>query len=248
MDGYDAVTYGHTWAGLFDSLGGEDHPDTEASADRLAAWARPGPALELGIGTGRVALPIAQRGVEVHGVDISADMLQGLSAKPGADAISTWMGNFAEFTTDRRYALIYIVASTFFMLLDADDQRRCLTSVARTLSPTGRFVLEAEVPNFDRFVADQSVRIITMRADLVEILVAQHHPNEQRVDYQRVRLAETGTRLLPLSYRYAWPAELDAMAESAGLRLEGRYGGWHGQAFDPTCRRHVSCYVLRDAW
>src|ERR1700738_1216926 len=161
MEGYGPDTYGESWSPLFDDLA-PDPPDTERAAHRLVAGASSGPVLELGIGTGRVALPVAQSGVEVHGIDISPAMLAKLADKPGADAGRTWTPDFADFACDRRYSLVYVLASTFLMLLTQDEQRGCLRSVARCLLPDGLFVLEAEVPDLRRFVDDQLVRIQEM--------------------------------------------------------------------------------------
>ncbi len=241
MEEHRPDTYGERWSPVFDDLA-PNHPDTEASADRLVTWASSGPVLELGIGTGRVALPIARSGVEVHGIDISPAMLARLAAKPGADAVRTWTADIADFACDRRYSLVYVLASTFLMLLTEEEQRGCLRSVARCLLPDGLFVLEAEVPDLRRFVDDQLVRIQEMRGDLVELLLARHLPARQRIDYQRVRIEASGIRLLPVSYRYASPAELDEIARSAGLRLLERHGGWQGEPFGKESRRHVSVY------
>jgi SAM-dependent methyltransferase len=241
MEGYGPDTYGERWSPLFDDLA-PDHPDTEASADRLIAWASSGPVLELGIGTGRVALPIARRGLEVHGIDISPAMLARLAAKPGADALLTWTADIADFACDRRYSLVYVLASTLLMLLTEHQQRGCLRSVARCLLPDGLFILEAEVPDLRRFVDDQLVRIQEMRGDLVELLLARHLPMLQRIDYQRVRIEASRISLLPVSYRYAGPAELDEMAAAAGFTLLERHGGWRGEPFDVESRRHVSVY------
>src|SRR5436190_8211394 len=111
MEGYAQDTYGEKWSPVFDDLT-PDHPDTRASADRLVEWAASGPVLELGIGTGRVALPIAERAVEVHGIDVSPAMLARLAAKPGAEAVSAWTADMASFTCDVRYSLVYVLAST----------------------------------------------------------------------------------------------------------------------------------------
>jgi SAM-dependent methyltransferase len=242
MEGYAQDTYGEKWAPVFDDLA-PDHPDTRPSAGRLVEWAASGPVLELGIGTGRVALPIAERGLEVHGIDVSPAMLARLAAKPGAEAVTAWTADMASFTCDVRYSLVYVLASTFLMLLMEEEQRGCMRSVARCLLPDGLFVLEAEVPDLRRFTDGQLVRIQEMRSDLVELLVARHLPTLQRIDYQRVRIESAGVRLLPVSYRCTGPAELDEMAAEAGLGLVERHGGWSGEPFDEVSRRHVSVYA-----
>ncbi len=242
MDGYHLDTYGERWSPVFDDLA-PDHPDTRASADRLLVWAASGPVLELGIGTGRVALLLAEGGLEVHGIDISPAMLARLATKPGADAVTAWTADFADFACDSRYSLVYVLASTFLMLLTEEQQFGCMRSVARCLLPDGLFVLEAEVPDLRRFEDGQFVRIQEMRSDLVELLLARHVPAVQRIDYQRVRIKAAGIRLLPVSYRYAGPVELDEMAAAGGLRLVERHGGWQGEPFESDSRRHVSVYT-----
>jgi SAM-dependent methyltransferase len=242
MEGYRQDTYGERWSPVFDDLA-PDHPDTLASPERLVEWAASGRVLELGIGTGRVALPIAERGVEVHGIDVSPAMLARLAVKPGAEAVTAWTADMASFTCNSCYSLVYVLASTFLMLLTEEEQRGCLRSVARCLLPDGLFVLEAEVPDLGRFTDGQVVHIQEMRSDLVELLLARHVPALQRIDYQRVRIEAGGIRLLPVSYRCTGPADLDEMAAAAGLRLVERHGGWRGEPFDEWSRRHVSVYA-----
>ena len=220
-------------------------PDLVDCVDRLAELAGPGPALELGIGTGRVALPLAAAGVEVHGIDASAAMVERLRAKPGGEAVEVTLGDFAGVpvaSVEGGYPLVYVVFNTFFALLTQDDQVRCFAGVAGHLAAGGVFVLQGFVPDPTLHPGGQSIRARHLALDLVRVDVALHDPVAQRVDFQHVLLAGDGPRLLPGAIRYAWPAELDLMARLAGLRLRERWGGWRREPFGAGSGLHVSVY------
>jgi SAM-dependent methyltransferase len=242
MEGYRPETYGDRVADLYDQMA-LPGPDLVDCVDRLAELAGPGPALELGIGTGRVALPLAARGVEVHGIDASAAMVERLRAKPGGDAIPVTLADFAAVPVDGSYRLVYVVFNTFFSLLTQDDQVRCFAAVAARLAPEGAFAVEAFVPDPTLHPGGQSIRARHLALDLVRLDVALHDPVAQRVDFQHVLLGADGVRLVPGSIRYAWPSELDLMARLAGLRLRERWGGWRRQPYTAsTSDLHVSVY------
>src|SRR5919204_6558610 len=183
MPEYGPETYGDRWAGVYDQwVTRQTHvSDAEAIADRLAELAGEGPALELAIGTGRVALPLAARGVGVHGIDASEAMVARMRAKPGGDAIPVTMGDFAAVEVEGRYPLVYVVFNTFFALFTQDDQVRCFRNVAAHLSSRGVFVLEAFVPDLTYYDRGQSVRATEVAPDLVSVTAALHDPVEQRV-------------------------------------------------------------------
>lgn len=241
MEGYRPGTYGERIAEVYDAMMA-GLPDPADCVDRLAELAGPGPALELGIGTGRVALPLAARGVEVHGIDASAAMVERLRAKPGGEAIAVTMGDFAEVPVEGSYPLVYVVFNTFFSLLTQQDQLRCFAGVADRLAPGGAFVLAGFVPDPTLHPGGQSVRATELGLDLVRLDVARHDPVAQRVDFQHVVLGEHGVRLYPGAIRYAWPSELDLMARLAGLALRERWGGWRREPFDAASAGHVSVY------
>jgi SAM-dependent methyltransferase len=230
MDDYRPETYGDRIADLYDAMTAA-MPDPVDCVDRLAELAGPGPALELGIGTGRVALPLAARGVEVHGIDASAAMVERLRAKPGGEAIPVTIGDFADLPVEGGYRLVYAVFNTFFSLLTQDDQVRCFRAVADRLTPDGAFALELFVPDPTLHPGGQSIRTRHLGLDLARFDLALHDPVAQRVDFQNVLLTADGARLLPGSVRYAWPAELDLMARLAGLRLRERWGGWRREPY-----------------
>jgi SAM-dependent methyltransferase len=241
MEGYRKETYGDRIADVYDALM-TVLPDPADCADRLAELAGPGPALELGIGTGRVALPLASRGVEVHGIDASEAMVERLRAKPGGDAITVTFGDFADVPVEGSYPLVYVVFNTFFSLLTQEDQVRCFAAVAGHLALGGAFVVTGFVPDQTLHPGGQSVRTVQLGLDLVRLDAALHDPVAQRVDFQHVVLSGGGIRLYPGAVRYAWPSELDLMARLAGLRLRERWGGWRREPFDRASGGHVSVY------
>jgi SAM-dependent methyltransferase len=242
MEGYRPETYGDRIADLYDRMTVE-LPDPADCVDRLAELAGTGPALELGIGTGRVALPLAARGVRVHGIDASTAMVDRLRAKPGGGAIPVSFGDFAGVPVEGSFALVYAVFNTFFSLLTQDDQVRCFASVAARLAPGGAFVLELFVPDPTLHPGGHSVRARHLGLDLVRLDVAVHDPAAQRVDFQNVLLTGDGVRLLPGAVRYAWPSELDLMARLAGLRLRERWGGWRREPYTAsTSGLYVAVY------
>jgi SAM-dependent methyltransferase len=228
------------WAAVYDELHG--HVDPSAAVERLCELAAGGPVLELGIGTGRVAIPLAARGVPVHGIDASEAMVQQLRAKPGGAAIPVTLGDFAAVAVDGRYAVVYVVFSTIFGLLTQDAQVACFRNVAARLAPGGVFVVEAFVPDVVRFDRQQRVHVHRIEPGRVDASLSRHEPVAQRIISQHVTLTDGGVRLLPIELRYAWPSELDLMARLAGLRLRERCGDWQRGRFTETSSIHVSIY------
>jgi SAM-dependent methyltransferase len=217
--------------------------DEEAAVAFLERIAGGGPALELAIGTGRIALPLAARGVHVDGVDISRAMIARLRAKPGGDRLAVTIGDFADVPVTGRYALIYVVFNTLFNLLTQDDQIRCFENVAGRLTEDGSFVVEAFVPAYlYRLRGDQYVDAEAIAVDEVRLDVARHDAVAQLLVESHVSLSSDGIRLNPIVTRYAWPSELDLMARLAGLRLKDRWGGWGNEPFTSTSAAHVSVY------
>ncbi len=241
MKGYETSTYGDRIAEVYDSWFAE-RPDPAPSVDFLSELAGPGPALELGIGTGRVALPLAARGVEVHGIDASEAMVERLREKPGGNAIRVTVGDMADVAVEGRFRLVFCVFNTFWSLLTQDEQARCFENVAARLVDGGAFVLEAFVPDRSRFDGGQRVAAKVVEADEVRLEVSLHDPVTQRVSTQNVVVDERGVRLYPVAVRYVWPSELDLMARLAGLRLRERFGGWRGEPFTGASAIHVSVY------
>jgi SAM-dependent methyltransferase len=241
MEGYDASTYGDRIAGIYDELYQELF-DVEGTADLLAEVAEGGPALELAIGTGRIALPLKERGIEVHGVDISEAMVEKLRAKPGGADIPVTMGNFAEVPVYGEYPLVYLVFNTLFALTTQEEQISCFANVAAHLAPGGVFVIECFWPDIARFDRHQRIGVDRITRDSVSLETTRHDPVNQRSESLHVVLKESGTELYPVIVRYAYPSELDLMARLAGLRLRDRFGGWRKQPFTSDSPSHVSIY------
>jgi hypothetical protein len=247
MKDYEPImTFDATNAEVYDDLAVRG--DEDATIAFLAALAGGGPALELAIGTGRIALPLAATGVEVHGIDFSPPMVAKLRAKPGGDAIDVTIGDFAEVGVRGSYGLIYVVFNSFFNLLTQDDQVRCFQNVAAHLSDDGAFVLEGgcTLSFVDHLRAGQYVEAEGIGVDSVRFDLLRLDPSTQILQENHVRVSHGGVTFNPVMQRYAWPSELDLMARIAGLQLHERWGGWHRQAFTANSDNVVSVYRRRE--
>jgi SAM-dependent methyltransferase len=241
VDGYDAASYGDRISGIYDSWYDESLDPTSA-VELLASFAVGGRALELGIGTGRVAIPLAARGVTVCGIDVSESMVRQLRAKPGGDRIEVTMGDFADVGVDGSFSLIYVPFATFYALLTQEDQVRCMHNVAAHLDPGGRFVLDGFVPDPARTVSPLPVSTENLSMDEVVLDAMRHDPLHQVIEGHHIVISRQGTELYPLRIRYCWPSELDLMAQLAGLVLEERYEDYDRRAFTGSSEGHVSIY------
>jgi len=215
----------------------------ETATAFLAKLAGLGPALELGIGTGRVAIPLLQRGFEFHGIDASEAMVGKLREKPGGEDIPVTVGDFAGVKVDGRFSLVYVVFNTFFVLLTQEDQVRCFENVASHLEVGGVFVVEAFVPDFARLQAGQVTRTKRIEVDRVFLETTHYDTVAQRAYSHNIVMSEDGTKLYPVEIRYAWPSEMDLMARLAGFRLRERWAGWNRELFTAQSNSHVSVYV-----
>jgi SAM-dependent methyltransferase len=241
MAGFDdPAFYGDRWAAVYDERHAQMDP--EAAVDFLSDLAGGGRVLELAIGTGRVALPLAARGISVEGVDASAAMVEQLRAKPGGESIPVAIGDMADVPVSGRFRLVYLVFNTLFGLLSQARQAQCFGNVARVLEPGGLFVVECFVPDLTRFDRDQRVQTLAVTEDSAILELSRHDAAEQRITTQIVTLDGHGARLRPVALRYSWPSELDLMAERAGLRLRERHSGWDRRPFMSNSRSHVSVY------
>jgi SAM-dependent methyltransferase len=240
VDGYDETTYGERIADVYDEWYSDDDFAPGAAVELLAGLAGDGPALELAIGTGRIALPLAARGVEVHGIDASPAMVAKLRAKPGGEAIPVTMGDFADVGVEGRYPLVYLVFNTLFALDSQDAQVRCFANVAAHLTDGGVFVIEAFVPEPERFHGQTNVTNI--ESDAVHFGAHMVDRAEQTSNSQHVVLTPKGARFYPVRIRWTYPPELDLMARLAGLRLRERWAGWTREPFTKSSGMHVSVY------
>jgi len=210
----------------------------DPTVEFLAGMAEGGPALELGIGTGRIALPLVRRGVEVHGIDLSPDMVAQLREKPGGEEIPVTIGDFATTTVEGTFSLAYVVWNSIMNLGTQEAQVACFRNAAARLVPQGLFVVEIMLPELQRLVPGETFLVFDFSPehvgideyDVVEQRLTSHHYYPERGDYET------------FPGRYIWPAELDLMARLAGLSLRERWGGWQHEPFTSESRSHVSVY------
>jgi SAM-dependent methyltransferase len=242
MGEYDPTEYGTHVAADYDEIYGAAF-DTVGAVSRLAELAGSGPILELGVGTGRLALPLAERGFTVHGVDSSAEMLELLRAKPGGEAVATTLGDFADVVVGRpaEFSLVVLAVNTIYALASQDEQIRCFETAARHLAPGGCFVVEAWVP--EMIPAGLSLQPRLLSPGYVGLVIAEHDPARQILSTQQVVFGgDAKVRVFPVVHRYAWPSELDVMARLNGLHLESRWEDWSRTPFGPLSRNHISVY------
>lgn len=241
---YDDATYGDRIADIYDETYGPPfEADTASAVSFLRPLAGDGPALELGIGTGRVALPLAAEGVVVHGIDASQAMVERLRSKPGGDAIPVTIGSFASFSLPDRYPLAFVVFNTFFALLSQEEQVSGFHSVAEHLTADGVFVMQAFVPDVTRFdVHNQRVSVDTLNPNELVLETSVHDPFAQRTNSHHVVVRDGQIETYPVQIRYAYPSELDLMAQLAGLRLRERWADWDRSPYPSPNWMHVSVW------
>ncbi|WP_421106807.1 class I SAM-dependent DNA methyltransferase [Streptomyces sp. NEAU-S77] len=209
--------------------------------DVLAGLAGDGRALELGIGTGRIALPLAARGVPVHGIELSRAMVARLRDKPGGDAIGVTIGDFATARADGTFSVAYLVFNTIMNLTTQDAQVACFRNVARHLAPGGCFVIEVTIPELRKLPPGQHV--VPFRVGATRWGFDTYDVATQEMSSHHLEIAEDGrATYTPFPFRYVWPAELDLMARLAGMRLRDRWEGWAREPFTNDSPRHVSVW------
>ena len=245
MEGYGPSSYGDGFADVYDDWY-RGLSDVDATVTALLDLAGSGSVLELGVGTGRLAIPLAAAGfdlgVTVRGIDSSAAMLDMMRVKPDAELVATQLGDMVDDMPDGPFDLVFVAYNTLFNLAEPDRQAACFRAVADRLTPGGRFVVEAFVPD-DPPRDGSAVTVRSMTADRVVLSVSIHHPAEQLAEGQFIEFTEAGAvRLRPWSIRYAPPSELDTMAGAAGLQLERRWCGFGDRDFRDGDDRHVSVW------
>ncbi len=242
MPEHDAGEYGRNIADDYDAIY-SDAFETQAAVERLASLAEGGPVLELGVGTGRLALPLCDRGLEVHGVDGSEQMLKLMRGKPGGERVAATLGDFSDVRVGPpgQFSLVVLAINTIFALETQDAKVRCFETAAYHLGPNGRFVVEAWLP--DNLPAGPSLRPRKLSPGLIGIVAADHDPATQTLSTTQIILGgAVGVRVFPVVHHYAWPMELDLMARIAGLALEDRWTDWDRTPFTATSANHVSIY------
>jgi SAM-dependent methyltransferase len=211
--------------------------------DFLAELAGNGRALELGIGTGRIALPLAQRGVEVHGIDLSESMVAELRAKPGGEDIAVTIGDFAATTVDGSFALAYVVFNTIMNLTTQDAQVACFRNAAAHLESGGCFVVEVMIPELQRLPPGETFRVFSGSERYWGI--DEYDVANQGLISHHLELDGDKVERVSMPFRYAFPAEYDLMAQLAGMTLRERWGGWKREPFTSHSRKHVSVWEKR---
>jgi len=210
------------------------------TVDFLASLAGDGSALELGIGTGRVALPLAQRGLRVQGIDLSEAMVAKLRAKPGAERIGTTIGDFATTRVDGTFSLVYLVFNTIGNLTTQDEQVACFQNAADHLEPGGHFVIEVGVPDLQRLAPGD--RFYPFDVSREHIGLDEYDVANQGLVSHHLQPVGGAWRMSSIPFRYVWPAELDLMARLAGMRLRERWQDWDRSPFTSESRKHISVW------
>ena len=229
-----AATYDESAADMFDSA------VVDPVVDFLAELAGDGRALELGIGTGRIALPLARRGVSVHGIELSKAMAARLRAKPGGEDIGVTIGDFATTTVEGTFSVAYLVFNTIGNLTTQAAQVACFRNVSSHLEPGGCFVIEVGIPELRRLPPADSMRVF--HAGETHWGVDEYDVANQGLTSHHFQLVDGRFELHSVPFRYTWPAELDLMAELAGMRLRERWSGWQREPFTSDSRKHVSVW------
>jgi SAM-dependent methyltransferase len=223
------------------STGDEFESDMiEATADLLAGLAGHGSALEFGIGTGRIALPLSQRGVAVHGIELSRAMVSRLRAKPGGADLGVTIGDFSSTRVEGSFRLVYLVYNTIMNLTSQAAQVDCFRNAAAHLEPGGCFVIEVGVPGLQRLPPGEIYQVFHQSEDYVGI--DEYDVARQGLISHHIEIVDGKADRVSMPFRYAWPAELDLMAELAGMRLRDRWSGWHREPFTSESRQHVSVW------
>jgi SAM-dependent methyltransferase len=241
-DGY----FGEEVAARYDESSAEMfEPEVlDPTVDFLAELAGDGRALELGVGTGRIALPLAARGVPVHGIELSRAMVARLREKPGGEEIGVTIGDFSKATAEGAFTLAYLVFNTINNLTTREAQVACFRNVAQHLAPGGRFVIEVGVPGLRRLPAGEAFHVFD--ASPTHWGVDEYDVANQGLVSHHFSLVDGRWRLLSVPFRYVWPSELDLMAELAGMSLRERWSGWNREPFTSESRKHISVWAIAD--
>ncbi|WP_031465903.1 class I SAM-dependent DNA methyltransferase [Sciscionella sediminilitoris] len=234
FDAQVAANYDRTNAAMF-------APEAVTPAvEFLAALAGDGRALELGSGTGRIALPLSRRGVPVHGIELSTAMTALLHAKPGGSAVQVTTGDFANTRVPGTFSVAYLVFNTINNLLAQQEQVTCFRTVAEHLEPGGSFVIEVVVPELRKLPPGE--RIVPLYANPTEWAFDEYDVATQSLSSNYVEVTESGASYRSIPFRYVWPSELDLMAQLAGMRLRERWADWNREPFTNESTKHVSVW------
>jgi SAM-dependent methyltransferase len=234
FDEHVAASYDETAEAMFDSA------VLDPAVGFLADIAEDGPVLEFGSGTGRVTIPLAERGLEIRGIELSRAMVAKMREKPGGQAIDVAIGDFSSTTVEGSFRLVFVVFNTITNLVTQEAQVACFRNAAAHLAPGGRFVVEVFVPRVQRLPVGERFQVFygsesywgIDEVDVVTQQATSHH----------LEIVDGKVDRLSLPFRYVWPSELDLMAQLAGMTLEARYGGWRREPFTAESTGHVSVW------
>lgn len=238
------LSYGEGIAPWYDKFTGEP-PGFGACLDILSELAGDGPALELGIGTGRVAIPLAERGVSVTGIELSPAMIAELRRKPGSDKLRVIEGNFAKFSMPDEFSLVYCVYVTFESLLTQADQISCFRAIGEALMPDGSLVLEMRTVDTSIFDRGQRMHVFRIGERHLTFTASMYDALSQVVTVQRVVIDDGELRTFPMRHRMSTVSEIDLLAEIGGLRLVERYSSWDRAPFAGDSPFHISVFKRR---
>jgi SAM-dependent methyltransferase len=245
LNQHDPAGYGKMVGADYDGLYPEDLLQTDSTVSFLEELSESLPDrsfLEFGIGTGRLALRMLEAGFEVAGIEGSESMLSQFQEKPGSQEIDARLGDFTECVLERRFSIVALVFNSIFGLLSQEAQIACFRNAAKHLRPGGLFVIEAYVLQPDQMSDQWRVCPRTVSHEQVELQLSRYDAATQDLERVLVLLRESGVRLLTVRDRYAWPGELDMIAQAAGLSLRERHGGWRRENFVSSSQKHVSLY------
>ncbi len=233
--------YGDDWASVYDERFAYLQ-DTEPAVETLTRLARNGTALELGVGTGRIAIPLTKKGIAVTGLDASQAMLDQLARKPGGTEVPSILADFSDFLLNTQFSLIYMSCNTIFDLPTQDRQVACMQCAAKHLEADGLFVIETSRPS--ALTDSPAVSCASFDSGAPVLECTSHDPISQQVLRLRITLSSQGIRCRNVRSRYIWPSELDLMARLANLRLAFRWGGWEQNEFNESDRGYISGYRI----
>jgi SAM-dependent methyltransferase len=234
FDAWVAERYDALWPELFDPT------VVEQTVDFLTGWAGPGPALEFGVGTGRIAIPLSQRGTRVHGIELSPAMAGQLQARQAGAGVGVTLGDFATITIDEQFTLVYLLRSTITNLTSQDEQIEAFRNAARHLHPGGHFVIENYVPELQRLPPGETRQVFT--ATPTHLGFEEYDVARQIAISHHYWVIDDPLQRFSSPHRYVWPAELDLMARMAGLTLHRRWASWTQQPFTSESRSHISVW------
>ena len=241
MKGFDpAKSFGSDVAAQYEDY---KRGDEESASSFLAEYAKEGTALEFAIGTGRIALPLAAKGIQVDGIELSPHMVEKLHAKLEGTNINVIVGDMCSATTNQHYSLVYLVFNTIFNLLTADDQIRCFENAARHLTKDGFFVVETALPH--AWISPDKpdyVHAEHVGKEIVGLDVARYDPVTQLLEENHIEFTAQGISMSPIVCRLITPGEMDLMARIAGMHLIQRFANWQRSTFDINSKMHISIY------